>query len=153
MTYRDRQQQRALAAQARRIVALEALVATLRERLDSTSSSLSLAWRKLEALERRLGPRPAPRLAAAAPAPAPPPARETRLPLARAAKLLGVSRDHCLRLARDGLDLADLRERGADRALWTVSQARVEALLAARRARPAAPPDADSPETLPAARR
>lgn len=72
---------------------------------------------------------------------APPRPRESpRVSLARAGRMLGVSRDHALSLGRRGLlDLADMREEGARKPLWTVSLERVEALLAARSSRPACP--------------
>ena len=56
-----------------------------------------------------------------------------RVPLARAARMLGVSRQHAQRLAAAGvLDAADVREPEAARAVWTVSLESLERLLEER---------------------
>ena len=59
-----------------------------------------------------------------------------RVPIASAARQLGVSRDHALRLARrdELLDLLDMREPGAAQALYTVAGARIDELLEEARA-------------------
>lgn len=80
-------------------------------------------------------------------------ASEERLPLARAARLLGVSRKHVLRLGQAGaLDLLDVRAPGAPKATWTVSRGSLERWIEARRGRPGpvgqAADDSPSPPRL-----
>lgn len=111
--------------------ALAAGVAALGQQLDRLARELAEARargreqvaqleRRIAGLERRVASGP-----------------EPRIPLAKGAEALGVSRQHLLRLGLAGvLDVADVRAPGADRAVWTVGAAGVEALLAARRVRP-----------------
>lgn len=101
---------------AGRLAALERDNIAFREALaEERAARERLAARVLE-LER----------AAAAPS--------ERVPLAQAAKALGVSRKHAYRLGLAGvLDLLDLREPGAPRATWSVSATSLERLLEARR--------------------
>src|SRR5262245_58557987 len=93
-------------ALAHRNARLEARVAELERGAEARAGSLSLLWRKVEALERALRGAPRPELV-----PEPRTVLAPRLPLAKAAELLGVSRNHARELGEAGvLDLADMRE-------------------------------------------
>lgn len=70
-----------------------------------------------------------------------------RVPLEKAAQLLGCGPDHALRLAKQGLlDLADMRRRGAPKARWTIGEKSLSTLIATRRAVAAGAADA-APKT------
>src|SRR5262245_7945260 len=103
---------------AQRITRLSDALARRDEELGHLRGSLHLAWRKIEALERAVRGAPRPELV-----PEPRTVLAPRLPLAKAAELLGVSRNHARELGEAGvLDLADMREPGAAHATWTVGR-------------------------------
>jgi hypothetical protein len=121
-----------LGALAQRLDRVVAALARRDAELEQTRASLSLLWRRVEQLERALRGAPG--------RPEPAPARRgltPRVPIARAAAILGTSRKHALRLAADGLlDAADVRREGAPRAAWSVTTESLERLLEARSGRP-----------------
>src|SRR5262245_21396208 len=113
-------------AYARELAFLRASVTTLAARIAALSNDVGMRvevlesrnrWleahlehleRRVAALERDLGGAPRPR-----------PELVPRVPLARAAVLLGTSRKHALRLAAEGLlEAADVRQPGAPQAAW-----------------------------------
>ena len=62
-----------------------------------------------------------------------------RIPIAVAARKIGVSREHVLKLGQDGvLDVFDARRPGAKRGVWTVTTASVESFLAVQHRDPRA---------------
>jgi hypothetical protein len=142
-----------LAALAQRLDRLVGALAHRDAELEATRATIAALWARVERLERRSELRAIP----GRPEPAPtsaqrweevPAAARRRVPLGEAAELLGVGRDHVLRLGRAGaLDLMDLRSEDADRARWVVTLESIERLAEQRRARPARPahPDPEPP--------